>query len=80
MDIQKIQNVRPIRNEANQQDEAVHGHAAGQDSARGGGVFAGQSQKDRAATQRIHDGKQRAENQQDTFGGFEQRPLREKRV
>src|SRR5260370_3033462 len=37
-------------------------------------MLARQSEKDGAAANRIHDGKQRAEKQQGTFGGFEQRP------
>src|SRR2546427_180080 len=68
----EIQDVRADQERSNQQHETVHGHAAGQGSARGGGIFLRQGEKDRAAAERIHDRKQRTENQQDTFCGFQQ--------
>src|SRR5712692_4059790 len=71
-DSKEIQDVRSDQKGSNQKDEAVHGHAAGENSARGGGIFVRQGEKDRAAAERIHDGKQCAENQQDTFGDFQQ--------
>src|SRR5229473_4444532 len=68
----EIQDVRTDQHGSNQEDEAVHGHVACEDSAYGGWILARQGEKHRTAAQRIHDGKQGAEDQQDTFGYFQQ--------
>jgi len=68
----EIQDVRTDQKGSDQQEEAVHGHAAGKDSARGSRVCERQGEKNRAAAEGIDDGKQGAEDQQDTFGDFQQ--------
>src|SRR5262245_10590753 len=55
-----------------QQDEAVNGHTPGQELALIGRIFLRQQQEYRAASDWIHEWKQRADNQQDTFGHFEE--------
>jgi len=60
-----------------QQDEAVNRHTPRQKSAFIGGVLLGQQQEYRAASNRIHDWKQCADDEQDTFGYFEEHIVRE---
>src|SRR6266481_3758570 len=68
----EMQNVRADEKRSNQKDEAVHCDLASENPARRSGIFARQGEKDGAAANRIHDGEQRSEDQQDTFGGFQQ--------
>src|SRR5260370_35770486 len=59
---EEIQNVRTNQKRSDQQDEAVHGHAAGEDSAGGGRVVLRQGEKDVAGTEPIYDREKRAED------------------
>jgi len=63
-DSEEGQDMRTDQKGSNQQDEAVHRHGTGKDSASGGGVLPGQSEKNRTAAEGIHDRKQGAEDQQ----------------
>jgi len=62
--------MRPDQERSNQEDEAVHRDLAREDSASGGGVFTGQGEEDRAATEGIHDGEEGGKDEQDTFDDF----------
>src|SRR5260370_31858445 len=70
---EEIQNVRTDQKRSDQQYEAVHGHAAGEDSAGGGRVVLRQGEKNGTPTDRIHDREKCAEDEKDAFGDFQQR-------
>ncbi len=74
-DPEEIQDMRPDQERSNQEDEAVHRDLAREDSASGGGVFTGQGEEDRAATEGIDDGEEGGKDEQDTFDDFGQRGI-----
>src|SRR5882672_1852406 len=69
-DSKETKNVRAHEKGGNQENETVDGDLAREDSAGGGRIVAGQCKKNRAAAQRIHDGKKRAEDQQGALSNF----------
>jgi len=80
--------VRPEGKGRDQQDETIHCNAASQHSSCFGRVISGEQEKDGTASDRIHDRKQRAHDQENTLGNlndqanlpsvsrFERSPLR----
>src|ERR1700741_1303449 len=66
-----MQNVSANEERGYQQDKTVHGDLTRQNAAYGVRVLAGQSKKHGAASERIDDGKQGSEDEQDTFGDFQ---------
>ncbi len=67
-----MKNVRADEERGNQQDKTVQSDLPRQDAAQWTRIVARQGKKDGAAAERVHDGEQSAEDQQDTFGDFEQ--------
>ena len=62
--------MRPQGKGRDQQYETIHRNAARQNSSCLGRVVPRKQQKDRSASDRIHDRKQRAHHQQNTFGNL----------
>ena len=62
--------MRPKGKGRDQQYETIYGNAASQHSSCLGRVVSCEQQKDRTASDRIHDRKQRAHHQQNTFGNL----------
>ncbi len=71
-DSEEMQNVGANEERGNQQDKTVQSNLARQDAAQGTRIVSRQGEKDGAAAEGIHDGEKRAEDEQNTFGDFEQ--------
>ena len=71
-DAEEGENVRTDEVGGDDQKEAVERDAAGEEAPGGSGVVGGEREEDRTATDWIDDGEEGANDEQDTFGGFEQ--------
>src|SRR5437016_42416 len=71
-DSKEMKNMSADEERGDQQDETVESDLARQNAAHATRIAARQSEKDGTAAERIHDGKERAEDEQNTLGDFEQ--------
>src|SRR5215468_3466987 len=69
-DPEELENVTPDEVRPCQHEERIDGYLLGQLPARFLRIILGSRQKNRASAQRIDNGKQGAQHQQESFGGF----------